>query len=262
MFWRFREAGHPANHPANRGDVTPEMTQAIENHYRTCDRIVGRAMQYADEETLFIVLSDHGMGSFQRGLNLNTWLHDNGFLALKNGIRPGDEAGDFFHGVDWNRTQAYALGLGGIYLNLSGREQNGIVKLEDAGHIKENIIKGLTGLRDPRRGQIAVRSVVTREQIYSGPFAGESPDLLLNFSQGYRVSWGTPLGGVPQGLFEDNVRKWGGDHMIDPTLVPGVLFMNRPFQDKDPSLVDLAPSILSSLGAPKGPEMEGESLLT
>ena len=108
---------------------------------------------------------------------------------------------------------------------------------------------------------IAVRSVIPREQVFSGPFINEAPDLVVNFSEGYRVSWGTPLGGVPVGLFEDNVKRWGGDHVIDPILVPGVFFMNKPFDNEYPSLVDMAPTILQSLGVPKGAAMEGESIL-
>jgi bisphosphoglycerate-independent phosphoglycerate mutase (AlkP superfamily) len=84
----------------------------------------------------------------------------------------------------------------------------------------------------------------------------------VNFAEGYRVSWATALGGVPTGLCEDNVKKWGGDHIIDPTLVPGVLFMNRSFDGDAARLVDLAPTILAALGVPKGPAMEGKSLLT
>ncbi|NJO00038.1 MAG: phosphodiesterase, partial [Anaerolineales bacterium] len=258
MFWRFREPEHPAN---RGGDFNPEFSHVIEDHYRTCDAVVGKAMQYADEQTLFIVLSDHGMNSFQRGIHLNTWLYNQGLLALQNGLIPGEETGDFFRGVDWSRTQAYALGLGGIYLNLKGREEKGIVSTDEAESIKTAIIKGLTGLGDPERGRVAVRSVSSREQIYSGPYVGEAPDLLVNFAEGYRVSWGTPLGGTPAGLFEDNIKKWGGDHMIDPMLAPGVLFMNQSFRGESPSLVDLAPTILAALGVPKGSAMEGSSLL-
>jgi predicted AlkP superfamily phosphohydrolase/phosphomutase len=203
------------------------------------------------------------MNSFRRGLNLNTWLYENGFLALKNGAKPGeDENADFFRNVDWSRTKAYALGLAGIFLNLKGREANGIVEPAEGGSVGAGIIKGLTGLRDPQNGEVAVRSVFTREQVYTGPYASESPDLVINFSRGYRVSWGTPLGGVPEGLFEDNVKRWGADHVIDPALVPGVLFMNRPFNGEGARLVDMAPTILKALGLPKGPAMEGDSLLS
>lgn len=257
MLWRFGEPEHPANH----NGFSSMFSQAIEEHYRDCDAIVGEAMKYMDEDTLFIVLSDHGMKSFQRGLNLNTWLYENGFLALKNGCQPGEETSEFFHNVDWDHTSAYSLGLGAIFINQKGREERGIVSEQEAGSIKDAIIQGLTGLPDPERGKTTVRSVVTREQVYSGPYTNEAPDLVVNFSEGYRVSWGTPLGGVPEGIFEDNRKRWGGDHVIDPVLVPGVLFMNKPFRGKSANLVDMAPTILSALGVSKGAAMEGENLL-
>jgi len=180
---------------------------------------------------------------------------------LKSGIQPGEEAGDFFHSIDWSHTKAYALGLGGIYLNLKGREGEGMVGAGEADEVKTAIIKGLTCLRDPVRGRVAIGSVVTRDQVYTGPYANESPDLIVNFADGYRVSWNTALGGVPEGLFEDNMKKWSGDHSIDPKLVPGVLFMNRAFRGDSASLLDLAPTILATLGIPKNPAMEGDSLL-
>ena len=195
MFWRFREPDHPSNH----GEHNPEFANVIEEHYRECDTIVGEAMKYADDETLFMVLSDHGMNSFQRGLNVNTWLYENDFLALKAGSNPGD-SGDFFENVDWDKTKAFAMGLGCIFLNIKGRESNGILNDTEAESVRRGIVSGLTGLVDPARSAVAVRSVVRREQVYSGPYLDEAPDLVVNFSEGYRVSWDTPLGGVPAGL--------------------------------------------------------------
>lgn len=259
MFWRFREQDHPSNRYHNDGNA--DLARVIEDNYRVCDAVVGDALKRADDQTLFVVLSDHGNSSFQRGIHLNTWLHDNGFLALKKGISPGEEAGDFFRGVDWEKTKAYSLGLGGIYLNVQGRESKGLVKREDADEVSNAIIHGLSGLPDSERDRKSIISVLTRDQVYSGPYASESPDLVVNFAEGYRVSWGTPLGGVPAGLFEDNVKKWGGDHMIDPSLAPGVLFMNQPIIGNNPNLMDLAPTILKALGVPKGTAMEGSSLI-
>jgi arylsulfatase A-like enzyme len=57
------------------------------------------------------------------------------------------------------------------------------------------------------------------------------------------------------------VKKWAGDHTIDPCLAPGVLFMNQRFQGNQPGLMDLAPTILEALGVPIGTAMEGRSLL-
>jgi predicted AlkP superfamily phosphohydrolase/phosphomutase len=257
MFWRCRETDHPANRlmPSRFGN------EVIDDHYRACDGIVGRAMQYADANTLAIVLSDHGFGSFRRGIHLNTWLHDHGLLALRDGMQPGEEAGDFFRHVDWPRTKAYALGLGGIYLNRAGREGQGIVTPKEAESVTARIITGLTNLTDAERGEVAIRAVVRREQVYRGPYIDEAPDLIVYTAPGYRASWGTTLGGVPHGHFEDNVKRWSGDHIIDPALVPGVLFMNRPFRSAAASLTDLAPTILAAFGVAMQQAMEGESLL-
>jgi predicted AlkP superfamily phosphohydrolase/phosphomutase len=257
MFWRFGEQ----KHPANRAPFRPEMIRVVEEHYRACDEIVGRALEYADDQTLMIVLSDHGMSSFQRGVHLNAWLHDNGLLTLKSGQHPGDDQGDFFPNVDWSRTKAYALGLSGIYLNLQGREEQGIVAADEIELLKNSIVEGLANLPDALNRKVAVRSVATREQVYHGAYAQESPDLVVNFAAGYRVSWGTALGGIPAGQFEDNEKKWGGDHIIDPSLVPGVLFMNQPFRAEGPNLMDMGPTILEALDVPKGAAMEGASLL-
>ena len=148
LFWRF---GEP-DHPANLGMAPdPEFTQVIDDCYRRCDAVVGKALEFSDDETLFIALSDHGFTSFQRGVNLNTWLYDNGFLALKEGIKPGEAAGDLLRQVDWSRTRAYALGLSGIYLNIKGREEQGIVSPDEAETVRSALAQGLTGLVDRQR---------------------------------------------------------------------------------------------------------------
>jgi predicted AlkP superfamily phosphohydrolase/phosphomutase len=181
--------------------------------------------------------------------------------VLKSGARPGFEAGELFREVDWSRTKAYALGLGGIYLNRRGREGQGILSADEAAETARAIREGLTGMMDAARAATAVRGVKLREEIYRGPYAEEAPDLLVLFAEGYRASWTTALGGVGEGLFEDNTRRWGGDHIVDPALVPGVLFMSRRFDTRSPGFLDLAPTILAALGVPRGAAMEGSDLL-
>jgi predicted AlkP superfamily phosphohydrolase/phosphomutase len=259
MFWRFTEP----DHPANRGQPpSGEFAQVIDDCYRRCDAVVGKALEFSDDETLFIALSDHGFNSFRRGVHLNTWLHENGFLGLRAGVRPGEGAGDLLRQVDWSRTKAYALGLGGIYLNLKGREEQGIVTTEEGEALKVVLARELSGLPDPERANtLAVHQVQPREAIYHGPYLEEAPDLMVDFAPGYRISWSSSMGGIADSVFEDNVKKWSGDHIIDPDHVPGVLFMNRPFRGAGARLLDLAPTILAALGVAKGPAMEGESLL-
>jgi predicted AlkP superfamily phosphohydrolase/phosphomutase len=257
MFWRFRDPDHPANGVLGLG----EYADVIDDYYVQCDGVVGRVLERVDADTLLIVLSDHGFNAFRRGLHINSWLRDNGFLALKGGSQSGRGSDDFLRNVDWDRTKAYALGLGSVYLNIRGRESNGIVAADDAAGVARSIASGLTGLIDPATGNVAVRRVAAREEIYRGEFASASPDLVVGCAEGYRSSWATGLGGVPDDQFEDHTKRWSGDHIIEPGLVPGVLFMNQPFDGAAARLTDMAPTILNALGVTQGEAMEGRTLL-
>ena len=86
---------------------------------------------------------------------------------MKAGLRPGEGAGDLLSGVDWGRTRAYALGLGGIYLNLEGREGQGTVKAGEADALKAAIAAGLRGLEDPGNG-VAIREAICRNLDWAG----------------------------------------------------------------------------------------------
>jgi len=259
MFWRFRER----DHPSLGGDTSrcAEFARVIEEHYRRCDVVVGEALRAADDETMVMVLSAHGFTSFQRGVNLNNWLHAHGYLTLRSGESPTAQHGDFFRAVDWDRTAAYALGLGGIYLNVAGREANGIVSPSESEALAERLCAQLASTPDAGRGTTAILGAHTRAALYRGAFVDESPDVVVDFNAGYRVSWGTALGGFGDVLIEDNVRRWGGDHIVSSGLVPGVLFSSHPLAGASAAMVDLAPTILEALGASAPPAMEGTSLL-
>ncbi len=109
MFWRFRDPEHPLH------EADPAMAQVVQDQYRRSDSMVGHALEFADDETLVIALSDHGFGPYRRAVHLNTWLLEKGLLHLKPGLEAGESAGDMLRGVDWSRTRAYSLGLGGIH---------------------------------------------------------------------------------------------------------------------------------------------------
>ncbi|HUA15085.1 MAG TPA: alkaline phosphatase family protein [Verrucomicrobiae bacterium] len=258
MLWRFRDPEHPGFHR----DLPAELGEQVNALYRRCDETVGRVMERLDEDTLLIALSDHGFNSFRRSFHTNTWLWQNGLLALKDGRTPSTDLKENFIGVDWSKTYAYALGLGGIYLNMKGREREGILEEgTEADRVRNAITTGMQGLIDAAKAVPGIRSVSRREEIYSGAYAGESPDLLINFQPGYRVSWETAVGGFSHQLFEDNTRRWSGDHIIDPEAVPGILFMNRKAANGQAKITDLSPTILQFLNAPGGDKLEGKALL-
>ena len=142
--------------------------------------------------TALMVLSDHGFCAFRRGVNVNAWLRDNGYLSLKNG---GRESGSFFEGVDWSRTRAYALGLGGFYLNMQGREAQGIVDRREAEPLKAEIIRNLAALRDDD-GATPIRNVYATASLYRGPYLDAAPDFIVGYNEGYRCSWEGAVGKV------------------------------------------------------------------
>ncbi len=262
MLWRFRDP----EHPYFELDASPELATRIEEHYRRCDALLTSVLDKVDENTLLIVLSDHGFGTFRRAFDTNTWLWQNGLLALKDSAKPNEELGGSA-AVDWSKTYAYAVGLGGIYLNLKGREGAGILEEgAEAERVRRAIQTGLPEFVDTKSQSTAIRSVSRREEIYSGPFAQNSPDLLVNFRRGFRVSWQSAVGGFANSLIEDNMRRWSGDHIVDPESVPGILFMNQRLKENVsnaalPRIIDLAPTILSYLDAPIPESMEGSTLL-
>ena len=254
MFWRYTEDGHPAA----RGIVDPEHKHAIEEFYEHNDRLVGKLLDRAREGDVIMVISDHGCVSFRRGVNLNRWLLDNGYLALKEDADPDAE---WLQNVDWSRTKAYVLGLTGMFLNLKGREAHGIVQPgDDARAVKAEIASKLNGLRDPDTGDLAIIEMFDTEEIYDGPYMQNAPDLIIGFNDGYRVSWDCASGMVSTPVFEDNVKAWSGDHCVDPRLVPGVFFCNHPIAIENPDIIDIAPTALQLFGLPPAAHMEGRPL--
>ncbi len=253
MFFRYLVDGHPAN----RGKDPNAYKHVIEDLYQRADHLLGRVMERIDNNTILLAISDHGFTSFVRGVDLNAWLHQNGYLKLKN----GDHAAEYFQNVDWSNTRAYAVGLGGMYLNVKGREKFGCVEPgEEAKRLKDEIVMKLSGLRDPATEKIAINKVYDSKKIYSGAYVDEAPDFIIGFNAGYRISWGAAIGKTSQEVFEDNMKCWSGDHCVDPTLVPGVLFCNRKVLAEKPRIADLAPTVLKLFGVPVPAYMDGKSL--
>ena len=271
MFWRYLEDGHPAaragrtNGEGAGGDASdangrsaPEHADAIERLYRHNDAMVGRVRERLKDGDLLIVLSDHGFTSFRRGVNVNAWLHANGYLKLKDGA---EGRGEWLREVDWSRTRAYALGLTGLFLNIEGREAEGIVKPgEESAALKAELVDRLSGLPDDEKGCTAINEAFDTAALYDGPYLVNAPDLLIGYAEGYRASWDGATGVVAGPVIEDNVKPWSGDHCVDPRIVPGVIFCNRPIDRRDPALIDIAPTALWLFGLEPPRHMDGKLL--
>jgi len=267
VFWRLMDPQHPAYNQA----LVPQWGDALLHAYQLMDAIVGDAMRAADaHHAALIVLSDHGFASFRKAVNYNTWLVMNGYLVLKSGVQVKKrtvemlfDQGQFWENVDWSKTRAYAMGLGEVYVNLRGREAQGVVQPgAEYDILKTELKRSLLTMTDPENGEHPVRRVLAREEVYRQFDPNMIPDLFVTNNDGYRVSWQTSLGGIPKDLIEPNKQVWSGDHCsVDPEIVKGIFFYNRKLaSDRAPYIADVYPTVLGLLGVRAPYALDGVEL--
>jgi predicted AlkP superfamily phosphohydrolase/phosphomutase len=264
VFWRLRDP----QHPAYDAKLAARYGDAVEKAYLTMDEIVGETAKALSPGDALLVLSDHGFATWRRSVNYNTWLVEQGFLVLKgDATRKSLEAlfskGQFWESVDWGKTRAYSMGFGDVYVNLRGREADGIVEPGQAYEaVRREISEKVILLTDPKNGERAVSRVFRREDVYRRFNPRLIPDLIISNRPGYRVSWQSTLGVPTPNVFEDNRDVWSGDHCsLDPDLVRGVFFSSIPFgSDRVPGIADVTASVRALVGAPAPSDAAGRSL--
>jgi len=264
MMYRFFDEEHPlyvAEEAAKWGGT-------ILDSYKEMDRIVGEVLKKKEAGTEMFVASDHGFASFRRSMNYNTWLVKNGFMTL-NGQDAGRKSledlfdeGEFLTNVDWSKTKAYSLGLGHIYINLEGREAQGIVTPEEYAQVAADIKAGLEAFVDEETGEKPVAYVFTRDEAFGTYDPSHASDLIPSNNDGYRVGWQDSLGGFGQSIVEPNTRIWSGDHCsVYPPLVPGILFSTLRLDGSDPYMADVMPTLLEMYEVEPPVQLDGKSLL-
>jgi predicted AlkP superfamily phosphohydrolase/phosphomutase len=254
MFWRYLDQAHPAR-PANVPDA---FKTSIEDLYSRMDQLVGRTLEKCrNSDTMLMVLSDHGFNTFRRGIDLNRWLEENGYLVVDDAQRNQD----YLAGVDWSRTRAFAIGLTGIFINTRGKYEQGIVDPGDeAQSLRDEIAAKLGRVTDPQTDAPAIKRVYQAVKAYRGPYKENAPDLIVGYASGYRVSWDAAVGRTSRQIFHDNKKAWSGDHCVDPSVVPGVLFSSHQVMSDAPRLLDLAPTVLELFGCPIPDYMDGQPM--
>jgi predicted AlkP superfamily phosphohydrolase/phosphomutase len=288
MMWRHIEPGHPARDEA----LVPMFANSIRDAYVQMDGALARVRERIGRDTPIVVLSDHGFAPFTRKVNLNRWLLDQGYLvphaakvaehgdaiakyeAAVAGLAPevaaeipkprtelaiGDEKL-----IDRSRTRAFAMGFNGVYLNLKGRERDGVVDPSERDALLAEIRGKLLTLTDPETGERVLRRVDRSDEIYHGDQIGNAPDLVLGYERGYGADDDTALGTLSLALnprvIYPNKELWCGNHLMAPEVVPGVVLTNRKLEPEDPDLCDLAATLLSYFGVGVPAEMRGTSL--
>lgn len=240
MVWRCMDPEHPAyvaERDAPYADVIPQL-------YEQMDGVVGLTLDRMDDDTLLVIMSDHGFTSWRRAFHLNSWLRDNGYLTVRNPHLKNDPG--LFQNVDWRRTRAYGLGLNGLYINVRGRERNGIVPPSQREALMDEIAEKLLQVVDPATGERAITKVYQREEYFQDRgYLDVGPDMLVGYAKMTRGSNESALGEIPAEVFTDNEEEWSGDHCMDHEAVPGILLTSRTLRKPAPTLKDLASSILA-----------------
>jgi predicted AlkP superfamily phosphohydrolase/phosphomutase len=260
MLWRHGDPKHlgAPNHPAHDPATADAHDKDIEKFYKDVDHSLGELRKRLPKDTLLIVMSDHGFQPYTRKLHLNAWLRDAGYLVMKEGKTSGHILlGD----VDWSKTRAYGIGFNSLYLNLAGREGEGIVKPAAADGLMAELVTKLEALRDPKNDKRVVSRMFRGADIYSGARSSEAPDLVVGYDKGYGCSDESVLGEITEAVMEDNTSRWSGNHLMDPDVVPGVLLMNRKLSTQGHDLTDITATLFSLYGIEKLPAMTGEPIL-
>ena len=255
------------------------LKEALPEVYKEADRIVGGVLDRIDSgdlgpDCLLMIVADHGFTSFRRGVNLNNLLNELGYLTFKEGqtldqVFAGGGT-DLLAFVDWEKTQAYSMGLGKVFINLEGREPKGIVPQAEYVSTIKAIQASLLSVTDGEGGPKVVTSAHSRDELFSGPWVKEGmaerivrgeteiieqdgfADIFLGYEPYYRVSWANTLGGLDKASIVNNTKHWSGGHVsVDPEHVAGVFFANRKFREPArASLLDIGPTVLERYGVP------------
>jgi predicted AlkP superfamily phosphohydrolase/phosphomutase len=294
MMWRHGDQAHPGHDAALAardasawtGRAGSRLADTVQDMYLRIDPALGKVRAALGDDVTILVMSDHGFAPYHREFSLNTWLFDNGYLVLKEGLHkerprgdPGYEPVHIFTGaVDWSRTRAYGIGFNGLYLNLAGRERDdpatpereeGIVPPDGAEALLRELAAGLEAVVDPETGRHPVLRCDLAREVYSGERLAEAPDILVGYDAGYGNSDASATGRIPNEVLVDNspashggkLGTFNGNHLMHPEVVPGVLLSNRPLRQGRFDLRDLTVEILRQYGIEKPATMKGSPVL-
>jgi predicted AlkP superfamily phosphohydrolase/phosphomutase len=162
--------------------------------------------------------------------------------------------------VDWTRTVAFSKGnYGQIYVNLRGREANGIVEPgSEYERVMKSIIDRLRGLADPETREPLIGPVWRREDLYTGPHTDESPDIQFLPSDMANKPLGTL--DLTSNKFITKVYGNSGDHRMQGVMMGRGPELRRGIEIEGARIIDYAPTILHTFGVEIPSDMDGRVL--
>ncbi len=215
--------------------------------YTRVDELIGQVADTLDDDTQLMILSDHGFCDIRYEVDLNRYLTELGYLRFK-------KAAQSLSDLDPSSV-AYSLTPGRIYLNLKGRETRGSVDPQDAPQLLDKLKDALYELKGPESGDPVIQRVYTRAEIYQGPLLSQAAELIAHPQNGYDLK--ASIGN--EGLFQRTART--GMHTYEEALVYVRGHKLHEMANKQPSILDVTPTIFALLGMQIPQEFEGGNLL-
>lgn len=295
-FWSYMDHTHPDHDPQK----SEKYGNVILEYFQKIDDIIGKIIKNTDENTTLIIMSDHGHGPLHKVLYINRWLMELGLLNFKRNIltriklwlckynlpvrlydfsiklglgklrklvsqrRQTNLVNVFisFRDVDWLRTKAYSHGhIGSIFINLKGREPDGIVEPgKDYHKLRTYIIKKLCELRDPETGEKVVDKVFRKEEVYSGSYVDRAPDIIFIMKDMKYIAEFGSFGFHHDSLFGSPILRSTGTHRMNGIFIMKGKNVKRNSVVKGAKIIDLAPTILYLMGVPVPSDMDGKVL--
>lgn len=256
-FWRYMDKKHRLYQPGN------PFEQVIFDYYVYVDREIGEILEFLPTDTSVMVVSDHGAKAMKGAIAINDWLIQRGYLVLNGSpnrhvkLRP--------EMVDWGKTKVWAEGgyYSRVFINLKGRDPQGIVDLEDYEFFREDLKSEIEGIKD-EKGEKMLNKVFKPEEIYS-KCNGFPPDLILYFDD---LNWrgaGT-IGNGGLHLFENDMGPDDANHAEEGIFIfvpsKDIRFPYKKGENLTGlKIYDVAATVLDcfNVGIPK--DMQGRSLL-
>jgi predicted AlkP superfamily phosphohydrolase/phosphomutase len=250
-FWKYHDPQHPKHVPNS------PFADAIKDYYKHIDTQIGELLVLLDDNTVVLVVSDHGAKRMDGGICINEWLRRHGYLVLK-------DASAVEHGVvpltkveiDWGKTRAWGAGgyYGRVFLNVRGREANGLVSPEAYDQLLDELATGLVAITDPQGGHIHTQTFKPRETYRE--CRGIPPDLIVHFGDLYWRSVGS-LGHEDIYTFENDIGPDDANHAQH-----GIFILSDPRRKLGRAIagvhvMDVAPTVLDLLGLPIPADMQG-----
>ncbi len=301
QLWHYLDPEHGWRAGRSGGEDEGWREGIVRDYFRQVDASLARLLECVDEDTLVVVLSDHGMGRANNFIVLNNWLLDIGLLQLRRDLwtrlkefaflrgftlrnvhqlvdrvglaqRAEYVSGYFvdhllklaflsFLDVDWARSRAYSFGrhLGSVYVNLKGREPQGIVEPgTEYEAVRDEIERQAYEFRHPRTGRKLIGQVLRREEIYAGPRFDQAPDIILRPQEPSDIFFGLADFGHRDTV--STVYRYSGMHRDYGMLILNGPGIRQGDEIQGAAIQDMAPTILHVMNMPVPSDMDGSVL--